>query len=127
MSQVVGKGSIFIEDPSPTDFPIGTSVRTIGPEDQSTIDGNGRMHLNGVATNMHSTQQAGVSRETEVFQTPPTTPRYQEVVQEHDGVIYFESYLPIDPTYQDSSETCLAVNQNHHMISIRKSLKMKRH
>ena len=33
VSQIVGKGSIFIDDPSPTDFPIGTSVRTIGPED----------------------------------------------------------------------------------------------
>ena len=48
VSQVIGKGSIFIDDPSPTDFPIGTSVRTIGPEDQWTIDEDGRRHLNGI-------------------------------------------------------------------------------
>ena len=105
VSQVVGKGSIFIDDPSPTDFPIGTSVRTIGPEDEWTIDGDGRMHLNGVPTNMHSTQQTGRLRETEVFQTPPTTPRYPEEIEEDDGVIYLNRILPVDPTYQDSSDT----------------------
>ena len=41
VSQITGKGSIFI-DPSPADFPIGTSVRTIGPDDQWTIDEQGR-------------------------------------------------------------------------------------
>ena len=106
VSQVTGKGSIFIDDPSPTDFPIGTSVRTIGPDDQWTIDENGRMHLNGIPTNMHSGQQVITSRETEVFQTPPTTPRRQEVV---DGVIYLNRILPIDPAYQDSPDTLLAL------------------
>ena len=105
VSQIVGKGSIFIDDPSPTDFPMGTSVRTIGPDDQWTIDDNGRMHLNGIPTNMHSAQPVVNPRETEVFQTPPTTPRYQEVVEEDDGVIYLNRILPIDPTYQDSPET----------------------
>ena len=105
VSQITGKGSIFIDDPAPTDFPIGTSVRTIGPDDQWTIDENGRMHLNGIPTNMHSGQQVVTPRETEVFQTPPTTPRHQEVVEEDDGVIYLNRILPIDPTYQDSPDT----------------------
>ena len=120
VSQITGKGSIFIDDPSPTDSPIGTSVRTIGPNDQWTIDESGRMLLNGVPTNMHSGQQVGTPRETEVFQTPPTTPRQQEVVEEDDGVIYLNRILPIDPTYQDSPEHYLAANQNRHMILIRK-------
>ena len=51
VSQIIGRGSIFIEDPAPTDFPPGTSVRTIGPEDQWTVDEGGRMHLNGIPTN----------------------------------------------------------------------------
>ena len=105
VSQITGKGSIFIDDLAPTDFPIGTSVRNIGPEDQWTIDENGRMHLNGIPTNMHSGQQVGTPRETEAFQTPPTTPRYQEAVEEDDGVIYLNRILPIDPTYQDSPDT----------------------
>ena len=63
VSQVIGKGSIFIEDPSPTDFPIGTLVRTIGPEDQWTIDEDGRMHLNGIPTNMHSAQQVYLEKQ----------------------------------------------------------------
>ena len=105
VSQITGKGSIFIDDPSPTHFPIGTSVRTIGPDDQWTIDKNGRMHLNGIPTNMHSGQKVITSRETEVFQTPPTTPRQQEAVEEDDGVIYLNRILPIDTAYQDSSDT----------------------
>ena len=105
VSKVIGRGSIFIDDPSPTDFPIGASVRTIGPEDQWTIDENGRMHLNGIPTNMHSAQQADGFRETEVFQTPPTTPRHREVVEEDDGVIYLNRILPIDHAYQDSPDT----------------------
>ena len=63
------------------------------------------MHLNGVPTNMHSAQQVAASRETEVFQTPPTTPRYKEAVEEDGGVIYLNCILPIDPTYQDSPDT----------------------
>ena len=93
VSQITGKGSIFIDDPSPTDFPIGTSSRTTGPEDQWTIDDSGRMHLDGIPTNMHSAQQVGAS---EVFQTPPTTPRHQEVVEEDDGVIYLNRILPTE-------------------------------
>ena len=104
VSKVTGRGSIFIDDPSPTEFPIGTSVRTIGPEDQWTVDEDGRMHLNSIPTNMHSAQQVETLRETEVFQTPPTTPRYREVVEEDDGVIYLNRILPIDPTYRDSSD-----------------------
>ena len=59
------------------------------------------MHLNGIPTNMHSAQPVVNSRETEVFQTP----RYQEVVEEDDGVIYLNRILPIDLAYQDSPET----------------------
>ena len=105
VSQITGRGSIFIDDPAPTDFPSGTSVRTVGPDDQWTIDEDGRMHLNGIPTNMHSGQQVGTPRETEVFQTPPTTPRQQMLVEEEDGVIYLNRILPIDHTYQDSPDT----------------------
>ena len=63
------------------------------------------MHLNSIPTNMHSAQQVEALRETEVFQTPPTTPRYREVVEEDDGVIYLNRILPIDPNYQDSPDT----------------------
>ena len=80
-------------------------MRTIGPEDQWTVDENGRMHINSIPTNMHSAQQVEVLGETEVFQTPPTTPRYGEVVEEDDGVIYLNRILPTDPTYQDSPDT----------------------
>ena len=31
VSQITGKGSIFVDDRSPADFPVGTSVRTVGP------------------------------------------------------------------------------------------------
>ena len=105
VSKIIGRGSIFIDDPSPTDFQKGTSVRTIGPEDQWTLDEDGRMHLNGIPTNMHSNQQVDALRETEVFQTPPTTPRCKEALEEDDGVIYLNRILPIDPMYQDSSDT----------------------
>ena len=104
VSKIIGRGSIFIDDPSPTDFPIGTSVRTIGPEDHWTIDEDGRMQVNGIPTNMHSSQHEHRPREAEVFQTPPTTPRDREVVEEDDGVIYLNRILPIDSTYQDSSD-----------------------
>ena len=87
------ENSHSIIDPAPTDFPMGTPVRTIGPDDQWTIDENGRMHLNGIPTNMHFGQQLGTFRETEVFQTPPTTPRHQELVEEDDGVIYLNRIL----------------------------------
>ena len=36
VSLITGKGSIIIDDPAPTDFPSGTSVRTIGPDDEWT-------------------------------------------------------------------------------------------
>ena len=39
---------------------------------------------------------------TEVFQTPPTKPRFWEVVEEDDGVICL--ILPIDPTCEDSPD-----------------------
>ena len=56
VSQIMGRGSIFIEDPAPADFQAGISVRTIGPEDEWTVDDDGRMYLNGIPTNMHSGQ-----------------------------------------------------------------------
>ena len=42
---------------------------------------------------------------TDVFQTPPTTPRDREAVEEDDGVIHLNRILPTDPTYQDSPDT----------------------
>ena len=104
VSQIVGRGSIFIDDPAPADFQAGASVRTIGPEDEWTVDDDGRMYLNGIPSNMHSGQRVTNSRETEVFQTPPTTPRHHLMEEE----IYLNRILPLDFTYQDSSDllTC---------------------
>ena len=73
----------------------------MGPEDQWTIDENSRMHLNGIPTNMHSAQRVVTPGETEVFQTPPTAPRYQDAVEEDDGVSYSNRILP---ACQDSSD-----------------------
>ena len=38
VTQIIGRGSLIIDEPSPQDFPMGTSVRTIGPDDQWTTD-----------------------------------------------------------------------------------------
>ena len=65
-------------------FPPGTSVRTTGPDDEWTMDDNGRMYLNGIPTNLHSGQRNDTPRETKVFQTPPPTPRQAHVEQEDD-------------------------------------------
>ena len=45
-------------------------------------------------------------RETEEFQTPPTT--HQVLEEEDDGVIYLNRILPLDPMFQDSTDllTC---------------------
>ena len=113
VSQITGRGSIFIEDPAPPDFPAGISVRTIGPDDHWTVDDDGRMYLNGIPTNMHSGQRMNTPtlRETEVFQTPPTTPCQHLLEEEDDGVIYLNRILPIDHISH-------VVNQNRHMILI---------
>ena len=104
VSLITGRGSIFIEDPAPADFPPGTSVRTTGPDDQWTMDDDGRMYLNGIPTNIHPGQRKNTPRETEIFQTPPPTPRQHLLEEEDDGVIYLNRILPIDPTYEDSSD-----------------------
>ena len=99
---ITGKGSIIIEDPAPRDFPPGTSVRTTGQDDVWTVDENGRMLLNGIPTNIHSGQRDNTPRETEVFQTPPPTPRQQSMLDvEDEGVIYLHRILPSDPTHED--------------------------
>ena len=98
VSLITGRGSIIIEDPAPADFPPGTSVRTTGPDDEWTMDDDGRMYLNGIPTNLHSGQRKDTSRETEVFQTPPPTPRQLIVEEEDDGVIHLHRILPVDPT-----------------------------
>ena len=67
MSQITGRGSIFIEDPAPADFPPGTSVRTTGPDDQWTMDDDGRMYLTGIPTNIHSGQRVNTPRERRSF------------------------------------------------------------
>ena len=65
-------------------------------------DENGRMLLNGVPTNIHSGQRDNTPRETEVFQTPPQTPRQQSVLDVDDeGVIYLNRILSLDPTCED--------------------------
>ena len=104
VSQIVGRGSIFIDDPAPADFQAGTSIRTLGSDDEWTVDDDGRMYLHGIPTNMHSGQRATNSSEMEVFQTPPTTPRQHLLEEEDDGVIYLNRILPIDHTHQDSTD-----------------------
>ena len=104
VSLITGRGSIIIEDPAPADFPPGTSVRTTGPDDEWTIDDDGRMYLNGIPTNLPSGQRNDTSRETEVFQTPPPTPRQLLVEEEDDGVIHLHRILPLDPTYEDLTD-----------------------
>ena len=108
VSQITGRGSIFIDDPAPADFPVGTTARTAGSDDQWTVDDDGRMYLNGIPTNMHSGQRMTAPTETEVFQTPPTTPRQHLLKEGDDGVIYLNRILPIDHTHQDSMDllTC---------------------
>ena len=68
-----------------------------------TMDDDGRMYLNGIPTN-ETNPQGNTPRETEVFQTPPLTPRQQLLEEEDDGVIYLNRILPIDPAYEDSLE-----------------------
>ena len=58
------------------------------------IDEYGRMHLNGVPTNMDSGQPAGIPREIEVFHTTPyNSSGRQEIFEEDGGVIYLRSYF----------------------------------
>ena len=102
VSLITGKGSILIEDPAPRDFPPGASVWTTGHKDVWTVDENGRMLLNGIPTNIQSGQRDNTPRETEVFQTPPPTPRQQPLLDvEDEGVIFLNRILPIDPTCED--------------------------
>ena len=70
VSQVVGRGSIFIDDPAPADFPAGTSMRTTGPDDQWTVDDEGRMYLNGIPANMHSEQRITTPTKRKCFKHP---------------------------------------------------------
>ena len=102
---IVWKGSIIIDESSPQDFPVGTSVRTIGQDDAWTLDESGRMLLNGIPTNLQSGQRNIPSQESENFQTPPTTPRHSlELDIEDDGIIHLNRILPLDPTYEDLSD-----------------------
>ena len=48
VAQVVGRGSLIIDEPSPQDFPMGGSVRTLGPDDQWRTDQTDRLLVNGV-------------------------------------------------------------------------------
>ena len=66
------------------------------------MDENGRMLLNGIPTNIQSGQRYNTPHETEVFQTPPPTPRQQPVLDvEDEGVIHLNRILPLDPAYED--------------------------
>ena len=68
------------------------------------MDEDGRMYLNGIPTNIHSGQRNDTPKETEFFQTPPPTPRHQLVEEEDDGVIHLNRILPLDSTYEDSTD-----------------------
>ena len=69
-----------------------------------TMDESGRMFLNGISTNIHSGQRSDTPRKTEVFQTPPPTPRQYPLEEEDDGIIHLNRILPLDPTYEDSTD-----------------------
>ena len=68
------------------------------------MDESGRMFLNGIPTNIHSGQKNETPRETEVFQTPPPTPRQYTLEEEDDGIIHLNRILPLDPTCEDSTD-----------------------
>ena len=88
VAQVVGRGSLIIDEPSPQNFPVGTCIRTTGPDYVWTLDESGRMLLNGIPTNQLSDQQRGMSQENDTFQTPPQTPRLlmEDLETNEDGV-----------------------------------------
>ena len=54
VAEIVGRGSIIEDEPSPQDFPVGTTIRTTGPDDVWALDDTGRMLLNGIPTNVRS-------------------------------------------------------------------------
>ena len=106
VSLITGRGSIIIADPSPRDFPMGTSVRTSGQDDVWALDDSGRMLLNGIPTNLQSGQRTLSPQETEVFQTPPPTPRQQLALEvEDEGVIHLNRILPLDPSYKEMTDS----------------------
>ena len=45
IAQITGRGSLIIDEPSPQDFSMGTSIRTIGPDDLWTTDETERLLL----------------------------------------------------------------------------------
>ena len=93
VSLITERGSVVVEDPALADFPSRTFARTSGPDDEWTLNDDGRTYLNGIPTNLHSGQRIDTSRATEVFQTPP---RQLPVEEEDDGVIHPNRILPLD-------------------------------
>ena len=109
VAMIVGKGwSIIIDEPSPQDFPAGTPVQTKGQDDVWTLDESGRMLLNGIPTNLQSSYRETTPQESEIFQTPPHTPRQQVGLDmEDDGIIYLNRILPFDLTYENLHDILL--------------------
>ena len=48
-AQIVAYGSIVIDRPVDRDYPIGSTVRELTPEDDHRVDSQGRAFINGVA------------------------------------------------------------------------------
>ena len=48
-AQIVAYGSIVIDRPVDRDYPIGSTVRELTPEDDHRVDSQGRTFINGVA------------------------------------------------------------------------------
>ena len=48
-AQIVAYGSIVIDRPVDRDYPIGSTVRELTPEDDHRVDSQGRIFINGVA------------------------------------------------------------------------------
>ena len=91
--------------PSPQDFQAGPTVRTKGQDDVWTLDESGRMLLNGIPTNLQSGHRESTPQVSEIFQTPPPTPRQQFGLDlEDDGIIFLNRILPLDPTYEDLND-----------------------
>ena len=118
VSLITGRGSIIIGSCTNR---LSTTVRTTGSDDEWTIDDNGRMYLNGIPTDVHSGQRNDTPRETEVFQTPPPTPRQLHVEEEDDGVIHLHRILPWTRHTRILRIFFLVGNQDPHMTLIKKS------
>ena len=104
VSLIIGRGSIVIEDPAPADFLLGTSVRTTGPDDEWTIDDDGRMYLNGIPTNLHSGQRNDTSPGDRGFSNTSSQPPFLEISRNRPFSPFFCLFRPFPEGAKSSWE-----------------------